>query len=96
MELTDPIIIILLYLAPINIISFYLMGSDKRKAINRKRRIPEKTLFLWAIIGGSIGSMLGMKTFRHKTRHLSFSLGIPLIFLVEATMATMYIIPNLF
>ena len=96
MELTDPIILILLYLTPINFISFYLMGSDKRKAINRKRRIPEKTLFMWAIIGGSIGSMIGMKTFRHKTRHLSFTLGMPLIFLVETSIATIYLIPNIF
>lgn len=96
MELTEPIILIILYLIPVNIISFYLMGSDKRKAINRKRRIPEKTLFLWAIIGGSIGSMLGMKTFRHKTLHLSFTLGMPVIFLIEAGIAITYIIPNLF
>lgn len=96
MELTDPTVAIILYLALVNFVSFYLMGSDKKKAINRKRRTPEKTLFLWGIIGGSIGSILGMKTFRHKTRHLSFTLGMPLIFLVETTIAIIYIIPNIF
>jgi len=84
MELTEPIILIILYFVPVNLISFYLMGSDKRKAIKNKRRISEKTLFLWAVAGGSIGAIFGMKIFRHKTLHLSFTLGMPLIFLIEA------------
>lgn len=71
------------------------MRSDKRKAIKKKRRIPEKTLFLWAIAGGSIGAILGMKRYHHKTRHLSFTLGLPLIFLIEATI-TAYVLRILF
>lgn len=84
-----------IYVVSVNLVSLYLMRSDKRKAIKNKRRVPEKTLFLWAIAGGSIGSILGMKRYRHKTRHLSFILGMPLIFLVETTIAT-YALHTLF
>lgn len=84
-----------LYLVSVNLISLYLMRSDKQKAIKKKHRISEKTLFLWAIAGGSIGAILGMKRYRHKTRHLSFSLGMPLIFLIEAAIAVMYLATTL-
>ena len=75
--------LIIAYVIAINLIGFFLMGIDKRKAIKRAFRIPEATLFLIAILGGSIGSILGMYTFRHKTKHLSFVIGIPLITVVE-------------
>ena len=71
--------IILLYLLIINAISFVLMLADKRMAQKNLWRIPESTLMAAAAIGGSIGSLLGMYTFRHKTRHLKFTLGIPVI-----------------
>lgn len=65
-----------------NIGAFFLMGADKRKARHGKRRIPEARLFLTALVGGAAGIYLGMKVFRHKTRHRSFRFGIPpLIFL---------------
>ena len=71
------------YIAFVNTISFALMGLDKKKARDQKYRIPEKTLFIWVIVGGSLGGFLGMKLFRHKTQHLQFKYGFPLILLVH-------------
>lgn len=85
----------LLYLLLVNAYSFWLMYSDKRKAVRNKYRIPEKTLFTWALLGGSIGSMLGMQMFRHKTRHLTFRIGMPLIFIVEGYLFLKYALPVL-
>ncbi len=67
------------YLILVNIISFALMGRDKSLARKGKNRISEKALFLVAIVGGSVGSILGMQLFRHKTKHKSFVLGMPAI-----------------
>lgn len=75
--------IILIYLLIINLIGFALMGIDKRKAIHHKYRIPEKTLFLTALLGGSIGSILGMQTFHHKTKHWYFVIGMPAILILQ-------------
>jgi uncharacterized membrane protein YsdA (DUF1294 family) len=66
------------YLIIMNIAGFAVMGIDKRKAIRRAFRIPEKTLLLTAFLGGGIGAMLGMFAFRHKTRHMKFVLMLPL------------------
>ena len=71
------------YFISANLIGFALMGIDKRRARKRAFRIPEATLFIIAVIGGSIGSILGMYTFRHKTRHRSFVYGMPFILLVQ-------------
>lgn len=76
-------IIIIAYLILVNIAGFVLMGVDKSKAKRRKWRIPEATLFLVAAIGGSIGSIAGMYTFRHKTKHWYFVYGMPVIFLIQ-------------
>lgn len=59
------------------------MGIDKRKAIKRNFRIPEATLFMIALIGGSIGSIIGMQVFRHKTRHWYFVYGMPAILVLQ-------------
>ena len=59
------------------------MGIDKWKAKKQAFRIPEATLFLIAIIGGSIGSLIGMYTFRHKTRHMTFVIGMPVILALQ-------------
>lgn len=67
------------YLLAVNILAFSSMGSDKRRARQGRWRIPEKTLFLLALLGGSIGSLAGMHIFRHKTRHWYFRYGIPAI-----------------
>ena len=74
---------IMAYLAIMNLIGISLMMIDKRRAIRHAWRIPEKMLFLSAILGGSVGARIGMSVFRHKTKHKSFTIGIPVIFLVE-------------
>ena len=76
-------LLILSYLILMNLIGFALMGIDKHKAIKGAFRIPEATLFVVAIIGGSIGSILGMYTFRHKTRHKKFVYGMPVVLLIQ-------------
>ena len=75
--------LLITYVIIINLIGFFLMGIDKRKAIKHAFRIPEATLFLIAFIGGSIGSILGMYTFRHTTRHWYFVYGMPFILLLQ-------------
>ena len=74
---------IFIYVFFTNLLLFILMGLDKRKAKLNHWRISEKTLFSLALIGGSIGGILGMYTFRHKTKHLKFKLGFPIIFLFQ-------------
>jgi len=71
------------YLILLNSIGFLSMYIDKEKAKKGKWRIKESTLLLIAVIGGSIGSYLGMKTFRHKTKHAKFKYGIPLIIIIQ-------------
>ena len=80
-----------IYLFIINAIGFILMLADKIKARKNLWRIPEKVLFLSAIIGGSIGSLLGMYVFRHKTKHFSFILGMPLILAIQIVLAVIII-----
>lgn len=70
---------ILCYFLLINVLGMALFALDKYKARRGLWRIPESTLLLVALIGGSVGALLGMKMFHHKTRHLKFSWGIPLI-----------------
>ena len=69
----------LIYLLIVNAIAYLLMLIDKQKARKNKWRIPEATLIMSAVLGGSVGGLLGMYTVRHKTKHLKFSIGIPLI-----------------
>lgn len=75
--------LILIYLLIVNALGFLLMLVDKRKAQKNLWRIPESTLFLMAAIGGSIGSLAGMYKFRHKTKHLKFTLGVPAILIAQ-------------
>ena len=75
--------ILILYLLLINAAAFLLMLIDKWKAKKNLWRLSEATLMSTAILGGSIGALLGMYTVRHKTRHLKFTLGIPLILAVQ-------------
>lgn len=72
-----------LYVLIINIVTFLIFGLDKQKARRRKWRISEKSLFLLAILGGSIGAETGMRYFHHKTKHARFVFGIPLILAVQ-------------
>jgi len=62
------------------------MGVDKRKAIRNAFRIPEATLFCVALLGGSLGTTLGMRIFRHKTKHWYFVIGMPLILIVQVAL----------
>ena len=80
-----------IYLLIINAIGFILMLVDKIKARKNLWRIPEEVLFLSAILGGSIGSLLGMYVFRHKTKHFSFILGMPLILAIQIVLAVIII-----
>lgn len=73
----------LIYLAVVNLLGFFSMFLDKQKAKHNHWRIPEKTLFLFALIGGSLGTTLGMHTFRHKTKHWYFKFGMPLILIIQ-------------
>lgn len=75
--------LILLYLLIVNAVSFLLMLVDKQSARKKLWRIPESTLLLSAAIGGSIGALAGMYIFRHKTKHLKFTLGVPAILMVQ-------------
>jgi len=72
-----------LYILTVNLAGFLLMGVDKRRARRERWRIPEKTLFLPAVLGGAVGCMLGMRVFHHKTRHWYFKLGMPAILVVQ-------------
>ena len=74
---------IIIYLVVINIIGFLAMWLDKRKAQKGKWRIQEKTLFIITALGGGIGTIAGMYTFRHKTKKLAFTVGLPAILILE-------------
>ena len=71
------------YVCVINIVAYVMYGMDKKKAINKQWRIPEKTLLGIALIGGSVGSLLGMKQFHHKTKHPKFYIGVPVIIIIQ-------------
>ena len=79
--------VLLVYLLIINAVGFILMLVDKVKAKKNLWRVPEATLFLVAAVGGSVGSILGMYTFRHKTKHIKFIVGMPLILAAQIVIA---------
>ncbi len=86
--LLSPWGILLCWLLLINLVTFLVFGLDKWKAkrkVKREsvRRVPERTLFLLAAIGGSVGALLGMKVFHHKTLHQSFRIGVPVILILQ-------------
>lgn len=77
------IIYLLIYVLVMSLIAFAAFGIDKLKAKTNAWRIPERTLFILALLGGGIGAFLGMKVFRHKTRHQQFVIGIPAIMVIQ-------------
>lgn len=79
------------YLLLMNIVGLYVMYSDKRRAIKHRLRIPERTLFIVSLLGGSIGTWAGMYLFRHKTKHWYFVVGMPLILLCQCVGAVYYL-----
>ena len=76
-----------IYLILVNAIAFLLMLIDKQKAKKKKWRIPQATLMGSAAIGGSIGALAGMYTFRHKTKHPKFTIGVPVILVLQLILA---------
>lgn len=80
-----------IYLVIINVIAFLAMYIDKRKAEKGKWRVEESTLFSLAIIGGSIGAIIGMYKFRHKTQKLRFTIGFPVILITQMVLSVYYI-----
>ena len=75
--------ILLFFIIGINVITFMVYGIDKLKAKKEKWRIPEATLLLLAIVGGSIGAWCGMKVWHHKTMHKKFKYGVPMILMIQ-------------
>lgn len=75
--------LLIVYVATVNAVAFVVYGVDKYKAQKAKWRIRESTLLLLAVIGGSAGAWLGMKIWRHKTRHVKFRYGVPAILLIQ-------------
>jgi uncharacterized membrane protein YsdA (DUF1294 family) len=82
---------IIIYLLIINIFGFFIMWLDKQKAKKSKWRIKENTLFLVAGLGGGIGTIAGMYTFRHKTQKLKFVIGFPAIIIIQILIAIVII-----
>ena len=74
---------LLVWLAGVNVVTFILYGVDKSRAKKGRWRIPEKTLLLLPLLGGSVGGILGMAAFHHKTRHWYFRIGLPVMFLLQ-------------
>lgn len=95
----DPIIttlplILAAWLLIVNLIAYAVMASDKSRAKKRRRRVPERTLFAWAAVGGAPGIWIAMKSKRHKTQHRSFRFGVPALFVwnIAAYGALFYVI----
>jgi uncharacterized membrane protein YsdA (DUF1294 family) len=81
------LIYLLAWLAAWSIPALILMGVDKSRAIRHRWRIPERTFFALAVLGGAIGIIVGMLVFRHKTNHRSFTVGVPLIGILQLILA---------
>ncbi|GAB3803954.1 DUF1294 domain-containing protein [Virgibacillus kimchii] len=78
---------LLFYIIAVNVLVFIIMGVDKRKAVKRKYRVPERTFWMLAALGGSLGVMFGMNFHRHKTRHTSFKIGMPIMLVLNIVLA---------
>ena len=84
--------IALIYLAVINVVTFFVYGIDKWKAKKSKWRIRETALLGLAVLGGSIGAWLGMKVWHHKTQHKKFKYGVPAIIIIQLALIVYFII----
>ena len=82
--------ILIVYLLLANVIAFAMYGIDKRKAMKDQWRIPEKTLLLAALIGGSFGAFVGIQIFHHKTKHWKFILGVPACMILHVGLGVLY------
>lgn len=86
---------ILFFFILMNMVGFLIMKEDKQRAMKREYRISERTLWTVALFGGAIGSTIGMNTYRHKTKHLSFKVGFPLLAVIEFVLYLYLYIINL-
>ena len=84
--------VLIYYLLGINLLTFFIYGIDKWKAKRKKRRVPEATLLMLAALGGSVGALLGMFVFHHKTKHKKFLIGVPLILLAQLVLAYLLLV----
>lgn len=82
-------IVIAVYLIIINLTAFIMYGLDKQKAVRHKWRIPERVLIGVAAFGGSVGALLGMRVFHHKTKHMKFVIGVPAIIVIQVIAAVL-------
>ena len=82
------------WLLLMSVVLFVVMGRDKALSKTRKRRVPEATLFVLALLGGALGGVLGMQIFRHKTQHMKFVVGFPLIALIQWGTAIWMLLPE--
>lgn len=87
MDITQGLVVCCLTV--VNAVAFIVYGIDKYRARNAKWRIPEATLLMLAVVGGSVGAWLGMKAWHHKTRHMKFRYGVPVILLLQIVVATL-------
>lgn len=83
---------LLIYLLIINAVGIFFMLADKQKAKKKQWRIPEATLMGIAAVGGSVGVLIGMYAFRHKTKHAKFYIGVPLLLILQIGLAVLYLI----
>lgn len=84
--------VLIYYLLGINLLTFFVYGIDKWKARRDKWRVPEATLLMLAALGGSVGALLGMFVFHHKTKHKKFLIGVPLILLAQLALAYLLLV----
>jgi len=77
------LLILVSYMLLMSVVLFVLMGVDKKRALRNEWRIKERTLFFIALIGGALGGTVGMRVFRHKTKHASFAVGMPLLLMLN-------------
>lgn len=82
---------IIAYLIVINLTSFILFALDKKRSLRRKWRIPESTLIFVSLMGGAVGSLLGMKLFKHKTKKLKFTILVPISLIINILLIILYI-----
>ena len=80
----------LVWLVLVNILDFALMGVDKRRARRDALRVRERTFFLLALLGGTLGAILGMRLFRHKTKHWYFRYGLPVLLAVQVVLGVFF------
>ena len=88
--------LLIYYIVLINIITFIIMYIDKQKAIKGKYRISEKTLIYLCVLGGSLGELMGMYTFRHKTKHRKFTIGVPILLVINILVIIRMVIVKLY